>query len=222
MTAYNQCSVCATASDIDFTSPVLKTHQKIVKKWVTRALPHVDTLDTHGLSCRKSQGRHPRHASINILVQRHLSAAGIPSHLETTGIRCSDGTQPDGASIMPWSCGRILVWDATCPDTLVPSHIALASREPGLVAEQAEQEKTCWSLTTLSQLALRLQVCLDPKPTPFSRSLDITSRPILLIPVHSAIFCKGLGSPFNERTLLLCLHCSGAMARSRDRCKLSS
>ena len=42
---------------------------------------------------------------------------------------------------MPWSCGRVLVWDATCPDTLTPSHIALASREPGLVAEQAEQQK---------------------------------------------------------------------------------
>ena len=35
----------------------------------------------------------------------------------------------------------ILVWDATCPDTLAPSHIALASREPGLVTEQAEQQK---------------------------------------------------------------------------------
>ena len=33
------------------------------------------------------------------------------------------------------------MWDATCPDTLAPSHIALASREPGLVAEQAEQQK---------------------------------------------------------------------------------
>ena len=42
---------------------------------------------------------------------------------------------------MPWSCGRVLVWDATCPNVLAPSHIALASREPGLVAEQAEQQK---------------------------------------------------------------------------------
>ena len=33
------------------------------------------------------------------------------------------------------------MWDATCADTLAPSHIALASREPGLVAEQAEQQK---------------------------------------------------------------------------------
>ena len=44
---------------------------------------------------------------------------------------------------MPWSCGQVLVWDATCPDTLTPSHshIALASREPGLVAKQTEQQK---------------------------------------------------------------------------------
>ena len=43
--------------------------------------------------------------------------------------------------LQSWSCGRVLVWDATCPDTLAPSHIALASRDPGLVAEQAEQQK---------------------------------------------------------------------------------
>ena len=42
---------------------------------------------------------------------------------------------------MPWSCDQVLVWDATCPNTLAPSHIALASREPGLVTEQAEQQK---------------------------------------------------------------------------------
>ena len=101
----------------------------------------VDNLGTHGLSCRNSQGCHPRHPSINSLIQRYLSAAGIQTHLEPTGLCRSDGKRPDGASIMPWSCGRVLVWDATCPDTLAPSHIALASREPGLVAEQAEQQK---------------------------------------------------------------------------------
>ena len=110
---------------------------------VPQCLPHVcyhcgaevDNLGTHGLSCRKSQGCHPRHARINSLIQRHLSAAGIPAHLEPTGLCRSDGKHPDGASIMPWSCGWVLVWDATGPDTLAPLHIALASREPGLVAE---------------------------------------------------------------------------------------
>ena len=47
MAAYNQCLVCGTASGIDFTTPVLKTHQKIVKKWVTGALPHAAALVEH-------------------------------------------------------------------------------------------------------------------------------------------------------------------------------
>ena len=35
----------------------------------------------------------------------------------------------------------ILVWDATCADTLAPSHRALAAREPRAVAADAEQRK---------------------------------------------------------------------------------
>ena len=54
----------------------------------------------------------------------------------------SDGKRPDGTSVMPWKSGRTLVWDATCPDTLVPLHVVLAAREAGLVASQAEQTKT--------------------------------------------------------------------------------
>ena len=90
-------------------------------------LPHVclywwadvDNLGNHGLSCCKNQGRHARHASINILVRLKCGMPHVPT---------------------PWP----------------PCHIALASREPGLVAEQAEQKRsrstpTCWSLTTQSQ-----------------------------------------------------------------------
>ena len=43
--------------------------------------------------------------------------------------------------VLPWSSGRVLVWDATCPDTFAPSHLHLASREAGAVANQAEQLK---------------------------------------------------------------------------------
>ncbi len=35
-----------------------------------------------------------------------------------------------------------MVWDATCPDTLAPSHSALAVREAGAVAADAEHRKT--------------------------------------------------------------------------------
>ena len=95
----------------------------------------------HGLSCRKSQGRHPRHAAINDIIKRALTSVGVPSQLEPTGICLSDGKRPDGATIVPWKTGRVLVWDATCPDTFAPSHTHLATREAGTVAAQAEQRK---------------------------------------------------------------------------------
>ena len=41
----------------------------------------VDELATHGLSCIKSEGRHPRHAAINSIIQRSLALAQIPSTL---------------------------------------------------------------------------------------------------------------------------------------------
>ena len=102
---------------------------------------HVDHLATHGLCCRKSQGRHPRHAAISELIKRSLASAKIPSHLEPTGISQSDGKRPDGATIVPWRSGRVMVWDATCPDTFAPSHISLATSEAGAVADEAERKK---------------------------------------------------------------------------------
>ena len=35
----------------------------------------------------------------------------------------------------------MLVWDATCPDTLAPSYSRMAVREPGAVAADAEYKK---------------------------------------------------------------------------------
>ena len=53
----------------------------------------------------------------------------------------SDGKRPDGASIVPWSTGKVLVWDVTCPDTLATSYSAVAAREVGAVASEAERGK---------------------------------------------------------------------------------
>ena len=89
----------------------------------------------------QDKGRHPRHAAINDNVKRSLTSAGVPSHLEPTSICRSDGKQPDGATVMPWKTGRVLVWDVTCPDTYAPSHISVETREAGAVAAQAEQRK---------------------------------------------------------------------------------
>ena len=83
----------------------------------------VDEFALHGLSCRKSRGRHPHHAAINMLLQRALASARVPSHLEPPGILRADGRRPDGAS-----------------DTFAPSHVALAAREACAVAFKAEQQ----------------------------------------------------------------------------------
>ena len=85
----------------------------------------VDHLATHGLSCRWSEGRHHRHAAINDILHRALSSAKIPSRLEPSGLYRSDGKRPDGITIVPWKNGKLLVWDATCPDTYAPSYSPL-------------------------------------------------------------------------------------------------
>ena len=115
-----------------------------------------DRQGTHGLHCRKSLGRHPRHSAINDLIKRSLGSAKIPAHLEPAGICRSDGKRPDGATVLPWRSGRILVWDATCPDTFAPSHRDLATRVAGAVADQAEERKKAnmlsWPPPTTSYL----------------------------------------------------------------------
>ena len=55
---------------------------------------------------------------------------------------CTNGSNgPCDMTVMPWKSGRVLVWDATCPDTFAPSHLQLATREAGAVADQAERRK---------------------------------------------------------------------------------
>ena len=65
----------------------------------------------------------------------------IPSHLDPSGLYRSDGKRPDGESVVPRTRGKILVWDATCVDTLESSHRVLAVREAGAVADDSEHRK---------------------------------------------------------------------------------
>lgn len=54
---------------------------------------------------------------MNDIVCRALSSAHVPAQLEPSGLSRGDGKRPDGVTIAPWSLGKPLVWDATCPDT---------------------------------------------------------------------------------------------------------
>ena len=101
----------------------------------------VTELGTHGLSCRKSQGRHPRHNELNQVIHRSLSSAKIPSRLEPYGLSSSDRSRPDGLSMTPWSQGKFLVWDATCVDSFCKSNLPRTCLEVGAAAIHAEKEK---------------------------------------------------------------------------------
>ena len=102
----------------------------------------VDALGRHALSCRRSEGRHQRHTAVNDIIKRSLSAAHVPSRLEPTGLLRSDGKRPDGVTLAPWKSVCLLIWDATCPDTLALSYRAHAIQEPGKVAAAAEERKS--------------------------------------------------------------------------------
>ena len=43
--------------------------------------------------------------------------------------------------MVPWSGGKVLVWDTTCPDTLAPSYSSLSTRNAGVVTEETERRK---------------------------------------------------------------------------------
>ena len=54
-----------------------------------------------------------------------LSSWHSSTNLSSIQIFHSDGKRPDSNSIVPWKCGQLLVWDATCPDTFAPCLIIL-------------------------------------------------------------------------------------------------
>ncbi len=82
-----------------------------------------DQFGTHGFSCMKNAGQIPRHIAINETIKRALASVNVPSQLEHLGIYRQDGKEPDSLSLVPWSRGKFLFWDATCTDTLAKSYV---------------------------------------------------------------------------------------------------
>ena len=78
---------------------------------------------------------------MNDIIHRALSSARVPARFEPSGMDRTDGKRPDGITLVPWKNGKLLVWDATCPDTFAPSYISSAISEAGAVASLAEQRK---------------------------------------------------------------------------------
>ncbi len=114
---------------------------RIEDRCTPSSIPHMLPLwwtgwcyGTHGLSCRRSQDRYPRHTSLNAVVKRRLDSAKIRSWLKTNGLLRSDGKQPDGM-FGPMEVQSIIS---------VGCHIhlcSLAGVDAGNVATKAEYHK---------------------------------------------------------------------------------
>ena len=101
----------------------------------------VDSYGYHGLSCKSASGTRPRHYSLNETIRRGVVSAGLPALLEPPGVVREDGKHPDGLTLIPWSKGKCLLWDATCRDTVAKSYVNTSSRQVGWVAKTAEDKK---------------------------------------------------------------------------------
>jgi len=78
---------------------------------------------------------------MNDIILRALQSVNIPAVREPEGLTRIDRKKPDGATLVPWAHGRCLLWDATTPDTLAPSHVQQSARQAGSAAVSAEGVK---------------------------------------------------------------------------------
>ena len=119
-------------------APTCASHTRAhaVSLWMPVAL--------HGLACKRSAGRHPRHSLLNDVVWRAMLRAQVPSCKEPAGLSRSDGKRgPDGVSLIPWSRDRC-VWPGTSrPPTPSPHpHLPSSATQAGSAAARAEAAKT--------------------------------------------------------------------------------
>ena len=78
--------------------------------------------------------------------------------------------------MIPWRNGKLLVWDATSPDTFAPSYVSRATSEAGAVAAQAEDRKrtkyTCLEPTyTFTPIAIETSGVFGPLTLQFLKDL---------------------------------------------------
>ena len=100
----------------------------------------VDARGLHGLSCRKSTPRHQRHSNMNDIIWRAMKRAQIPAVKEPVGLS-RDGKRPDGDTLIPWSRGKPLAWDATVPDTFAQAHVSATANRQCAAADTAATSK---------------------------------------------------------------------------------
>ena len=119
----------------------LRLGSRVCEPHICKCGTNVDPLGCHLLSCRFDPGRHPRHTSLNDIIHRALSKAGVPAVLEPPGLDRGDGKRLDGISLVPFKNGISLCWDCTCTNTFAESHLNDSALTTGYAATRAESAK---------------------------------------------------------------------------------
>ena len=103
---------------------------------------HVDAQGLHSFVCKKAPGRTVRHFTLNDIIWRACTAAGIPATKEPSGLSRQDGKRPDGLTLIPWRAGKPLTWDVTVVSILAQSYSNIEVKGAGSVAEMAANRKS--------------------------------------------------------------------------------
>ena len=99
-----------------------------------------------------------------------------------TGLLRFDGKRPDGVTVV---CGRCVVWDFTCPDTLASSYRRVAATDPGVVAALAENRKKTKYSTLDSTLYTFMPITIETMGAFGSKSLKFIKELGKRITLHT-------------------------------------
>ena len=65
----------------------------------------------------------------------------VPNRREPAHLLLADGKRPDRVTLVPYSRGRCVIWDACVRHTLAASYVGRTAREVGAAASEAERAK---------------------------------------------------------------------------------
>ena len=111
----------------------------------------MDKKGRHGLKCRQKASRYATHAELNSILKRSLVSADVPARLEPVDLCRNDGKRVDGMTLIPWSRGSTLIWDATCTDTFAPSNLRFSTKMAGNAAEDKAKRKVAKYRSLINQ-----------------------------------------------------------------------
>jgi hypothetical protein len=120
----------------------------------------VEVLGTSSLSCKQAPGRSAHHHSLNDVVVRALTKAGMPVQKEPLGLVRTDGKRLDGVTPIPGQQGRCLTWNKIVINPDASSYISMSQRQPtGPAAESAaarkESKRQFWKSYLFQPLAFK-------------------------------------------------------------------